>query len=101
MDRGCTAAPRVDGVTSRLMRALRPRRGGRLPLVLLAVACAAGVTAAVADASPVPPALTFAQVGRWIAQPDKDSVLHVNGASGTVDARMQAAQLDPAGQGTQ
>lgn len=83
------------------MRALRPRRGGRLPLVLLAVTCAAGVTAAVADASAVPPALRFAQIGHWIAQPDDDTVFHVNGASGTVDARVEAGQMDPAGRGTQ
>lgn len=88
-------------MTSRLIRALRPRRGGRLPLALLAVACATGVTAAVADASAVPPALQFAQIGHWIAQPDKDTVFHVNGASGTVDARAGALQMDPARQGTQ
>jgi hypothetical protein len=69
--------------------------------VLLAVTCAAGVTAAVADASTAPPALQFAQMGHWIAQPDQDTVFHINGASGTVDARVGAAQMDPGRQGTQ
>jgi len=83
------------------MRALRPRRGGRLPLALLVVACGAGVVAAVSDASASPPGLRFAQIGHWIAQPDDDTVFHVNGASGTIDARVRAAQMDPADQGTQ
>jgi hypothetical protein len=69
--------------------------------MLLALTCAAGVTAAVADASAVPPALQFAQAGHWTAQPDEDTVFHVNGASGTVDARLAAAQMDPSRQGTQ
>ena len=83
------------------MRALRPRRGGRLPLALLAVVCAAGVTAAVSDASAAPNLLRFAQTGHWIAQPEKDTVFHVNGAAGTVDARVGAVQMDPGSQGTQ
>ncbi|MEV6491761.1 hypothetical protein AB0M20_24590, partial [Actinoplanes sp. NPDC051633] len=78
----------------RLLRALRPRRGGRLPLALLAAACAIAVTAAVSDATAAPPGLRFAQIGHWIASPSQDSVFHVNGPSGSVDAEVEVQGLE-------
>lgn len=80
-------------VTSRLLRVLRPRRGGRLPLILLALVVAAGVTAAVTDASASSGGLRFAQLGHWIAQPKENTVFHVNG-NGAVDAKFRAEGMD-------
>ncbi|MCA2218170.1 fibronectin type III domain-containing protein [Jidongwangia harbinensis] len=80
--------------TSQLIRALRPRRGGRLPLALLVAVGAVGVTAAVSDAGTAPPGLRFAQIGHWIASPAQGTVFHVNGASRTVDAQARVDGMD-------
>jgi hypothetical protein len=87
------------GVTSKagasgLLQSLQPRRGGRLPLVLLITVCAVAVTAAVSDAGAAPPGLRFAQFGHWIANPSQDTVSHVNGSSRTVDAQAQIDGID-------
>jgi hypothetical protein len=77
-----------------LLRSFRPRRGGRLPLVLLVAACAVAVTAAVSDADVAPPGVRFAQIGHWIANPSQDIVFHVNGSSRTVDAQAPIEGID-------
>jgi outer membrane biosynthesis protein TonB len=76
-------------VNRRWWMALRPRRGGRLPLALLATACLVAVTAAVSDADAAPSGLRFAQIGHWIANPVQDTVAHVNGATQTMDAKVE------------
>jgi hypothetical protein len=84
--------------TTRLIRALRPRRGGRLPLALLVAVCTLAVTAAVSDAGAVPPGLRFAQIGHWTASPSQGTVFHVNGASRTIDAQAQVDGMEPGSQ---
>jgi Fibronectin type III domain len=59
----------------------------RLPLVLLVAASVAAVVVAVSAAASPDGGLRLAQGGHWIASPAIDTVFHVNGASGTVDAR--------------
>ncbi|MFG1608400.1 fibronectin type III domain-containing protein [Actinoplanes sp. NPDC049265] len=85
-------------MTSRLLRALRPARGGRLPLALLALVVAIGVTAAVSDASASSGGLHFAPFGHWTAQPAQNRIFHVNGSTGTVDAEFEARGLKPGDQ---
>lgn len=88
-------------VTSRLLRALRPHRGGRLPLALLALVVVAGVAAAVTDASASSGGVRFAQFGQWFAQPDEEgngTVFRVNGSTGAVDAKVKVYAMEPGSQ---
>ncbi|GLY97611.1 hypothetical protein Acsp02_48650 [Actinoplanes sp. NBRC 103695] len=85
---------------AKMTRALRPQRGGRLPLALLALVVAGGVTAAVTDASASTGGLRFAQAGHWFAQSNgkgEGSVFRVNGSTGAVDGEVKLYAMDEAG----
>lgn len=61
-------------------------------MVLACVAAVVGaVTAVVAPAN----GLRFVQEGHWVAQPDSDLVVHVDGEAKTVDARVPIPGLEP------
>ncbi len=63
-------------------------------VLLVALALVAGV-AAVSTASTGTPGVRFAAVGRWFADPARDTVFRVNGVSRTVDARATVPRLEP------
>ena len=82
-------------------RVTRPARStrwrglrGRLPLTILLAACLVAAAAAVSGAGTTPPGLSFADVGRWFADPDADQVFHVNGTTRSIDAHTQIEGIE-------
>jgi hypothetical protein len=59
----------------------------RLPVVAVVVACVAGVVAAVSGAANPVSAVQFLLPGHWIYNSSLQSVFHVDGSTGDVDAR--------------
>ncbi|MBB4906434.1 fibronectin type III domain-containing protein [Actinophytocola algeriensis] len=59
----------------------------RLPVVAVVVACVAAVVAAVTGAANPVSAVQFLMPGHWVYNSALQSVLHVDGATGNVDAR--------------
>jgi hypothetical protein len=80
---------------ARVVRRLRARHRGRLPLVTFLAVCLVAGTAAVSGAGTDSPGLRFAQIGRWFASSEADTVFHVNGSTRTVDARVRMDGVEP------
>lgn len=59
----------------------------RLPVIAVVVACVAGVVAAVTGAANPVSAVQFLLPGHWVYNSAFSSVLHIDGATGNVDAR--------------
>jgi hypothetical protein len=76
-------------------RTMRVQQRGRLPLVVLVAVCLVAATAAVSGAGTDFAGLRFNQIGHWFASPGTDSVVHVNGTTHSVDARVRVAGLEP------
>ncbi len=72
-------------------RALRRRA----PLAAVVLACVAAVVAAVTAVVAPATGLRFVQDGHWVAQPESDLVVHVDGEAKTVDARMRVPGIEP------
>ncbi|MDA3647189.1 fibronectin type III domain-containing protein [Saccharopolyspora indica] len=70
----------------------------RVPLVLVVIACAAGVVAAVSAGTRPTTGLDFLQDGHWVAQPATGQVFHVDGIAKTVDAQAGVAGIEPGSQ---
>jgi hypothetical protein len=70
---------------------------GRLPVVAVVVACVAGVVAAVSGAANPVSAVQFLLPGHWIYNSSLQTVFHVDGSTGDVDARGRV----PGGSGDQ
>lgn len=90
---GFSYAHRVTATlpSSWLGRALR----GRVPLTVVVLACVAAVAAAVTAVVAPATGLRFVQDGHWVAQPESDLVVHVDGGARTVDARMRVPGIEP------
>ncbi len=69
----------------------------RLPVVAVVVACVAGVVAAVTGAANPVSAVQFLMPGHWVYNSALQSVFHVDGSTGNVDARANV----PGGPGDQ
>lgn len=70
---------------------------GRLPVVAVVVACVAGVVAAVSGTANPVSAVQFLLPGHWVYNSALQSVFHVDGSTGDVDARARI----PGGPGDQ
>ena len=70
----------------------------RLPVVAVVVACVAGVVAAVTGAANPVSAVQFLLPGHWIYNASLQSVFHVDGATGDVDAQARVPGGGPGDQ---
>ncbi len=66
---------------------VRPSWRTRLPIVVVVLACVAGVTAAVTGAANPLAAVNFLMPGHWVFNGDLQMAFHVDGSTGEVDAR--------------
>lgn len=68
------------------------------PFAVLVVVCAAVVAAVLGGAVPPLSATQFASVGHWVYNSVRDTVLHIDGATSNIDARMGVDGIDDVSQ---